>query len=283
MKISDCKPNHTAVRVSLWRALHCKIDDQPLVFNDPLGEKIVQDPDWQNRPDMEPEFCKIMRSSIIARSKYVEDYLLNPSTDEIDQYIILGAGLDTFGHRYKNKEKAIKIFEVDDESTIIWKKNRLQSIGLEELNNLYYIPINLDGNNWIEKLIETPFDFSKPTLISSLGLSMYLSKESNVELLKLIFSKFNSSIFIMSYLQSIELLSKTEQETMKFVMNRTREAGTPFKSLFRPQELLKLATEIGYKNCEIITGEDLYEMYFSDRNDKLNPGNTEHLLVLKNY
>lgn len=89
-------PEHTAVRVALWRALHVVHDSAPHVFVDEIGEKLVDEEGWRDRPDMNPEFSKNMRASIVGRARFVEDLLISQLENGICQYIILGAGLDTF-------------------------------------------------------------------------------------------------------------------------------------------------------------------------------------------
>ena len=91
-------PDNTAIRTALWRALHRQMDAKPPVLEDEVGLKLVAPKDdWQQRPDM--KFTKRLRASIIARARFVEDLVMEQSKKGIEQYVILGAGLDTFAQR----------------------------------------------------------------------------------------------------------------------------------------------------------------------------------------
>jgi len=92
-------PDNTAVRVAMWRALHVQADPLPHILEDEIGLKLVAPEEgWQNRPDMSP-FTRAFRASILARARFIEDLVAEQTARGIDQYVILGAGLDTFAQR----------------------------------------------------------------------------------------------------------------------------------------------------------------------------------------
>src|SRR5688572_22709537 len=92
-------PDSTAVRVALWRALHVEVDPPPHVFEDKLGLKLAAPDDgWRSRPDMSP-FTRPFRASILARARFIEDLVDQLAARGVRQYVILGAGLDTFAQR----------------------------------------------------------------------------------------------------------------------------------------------------------------------------------------
>ena len=96
------EPDHTAVRVALWRALHVQIDPPPHVIEDEIGFRLIAPgDDWRDRPDMDPEGTKYMRASIVARARFIEDLVTEELGHGVRQYVILGAGLDTFPIRRK--------------------------------------------------------------------------------------------------------------------------------------------------------------------------------------
>ncbi len=93
-------PENTAVRVALWRALHVQVDALPHVLEDEIGLKLVApDDDWRSRPDMDPQFTRLFRASIVARARFIEDLVVEEAGRGVGQYVILGAGLDTFAQR----------------------------------------------------------------------------------------------------------------------------------------------------------------------------------------
>ena len=124
------EPNHTAVRTALWRALHVQVDSAPHIIEDEIGLKLVAPQDgWQQRPDMDPDFTRRVRVSIAARARFVEDLVVEQSEKGIRQYVILGAGLDTFAQRRPEIAGNMQIFEIDQPDTLAWKRQRLIELG----------------------------------------------------------------------------------------------------------------------------------------------------------
>ena len=93
-------PDNTAARTALWRALHVQVDATPHILEDEIGlQLIAPDDEWKQRPDMHPDFTKRLRASILARARFVEDLVIEQSKQGSGQYVVLGAGLDTFAQR----------------------------------------------------------------------------------------------------------------------------------------------------------------------------------------
>ena len=121
-------PDSTAVRVALWRALHVELDPPPHVLNDIIGLRLAEpDPDWRTRGDMHPEGTRAFRASIVARARFLDDLVVEQAAAGIGQYVILGAGLDTFAQRHP--DVGLHIYEVDQPGTQEWKRRRLTEEG----------------------------------------------------------------------------------------------------------------------------------------------------------
>jgi methyltransferase (TIGR00027 family) len=136
------QPDNTAVRTALWRALHVQADAKPHILDDELGLQLVAPPDgWQDRPDM--KFTKRLRASIVARARFIEDLIIKQSKNGIEQYVILGAGLDTFAQRRPDVASHLQIFEIDQPDTLAWKQMRLMELGFGVPNSLHFVPVNL--------------------------------------------------------------------------------------------------------------------------------------------
>lgn len=113
----DQVPDQTAVRVALWRAVHVQLDPPPHVLDDEIGLRLVDPPaDWRERGDMDPAATSRFRASIVARCRFVED-LLTEQAGTVDQYVLLGAGLETFAQRRPEIAGRFRIFEVDRPET----------------------------------------------------------------------------------------------------------------------------------------------------------------------
>lgn len=276
------QPEHTAVRVALWRALHTELDEKPFVFEDSIGAQIVGEDSWRNRPDMNPDFCKPMRASTTGRARFIEDLINEKLKESIDQYVILGAGLDTFAQRNPNLMSKISVFEIDQPGPQKWKQNRIKELQLACPDNLHFIPVDFEsGESWTEMLAQSKFDLSKPAIIVSTGVSMYLSKEANKKLLSETAKFQKGSIFAMTFMLALELLEEKERQLMRFVMNKAAESNTPFLSLFQPDDIVKMAKGSGFSSADYISASDLFKKYFSKRTDALNAGNAEAFLLAR--
>lgn len=275
-------PEHTAVRVALWRALHVQIDPKPHVFTDEVGLKIIAEDSWRNRPDMNPNFSKNMRASIVGRARFIEDTVEEQVKQGVTQYVILGAGLDTFAQRRPEIASHLQVFEVDQPGPQAWKQKRLTEIGLATPDWLHFVPVNFEtGQSWWDKLIASGFDASKPAVVVSTGVSMYLTREVNVATFRQMAKLAPGSTFAMTFMLALDLLDPKERLLMEFVMKKAEESGTSFLSLFSPPEILEMAKRAGFKKSSFVSGDELYQRYFANRSDGLRAGNAEAFLVAK--
>lgn len=273
-------PEHTAVRVALWRALHVQIDPKPHVLTDEIGLKLVAEEGWRNRPDMNPQFSKGMRASIVARARFIEDLVEEKLKQGITQYVILGAGLDTFAQRRPEIASQMHIFEVDQPGPQAWKRKRLTETGFDLPTWLHFVPVDFEaGQSWWEQLISEGFNQNKPAIVVSTGVSMYLTREANLATLRQLSKLPPRSTFATTFMLSLDLLEADERAVMEFVMKKAKESGTPFVSLFSPPEMMALAHEGGFKKSQYVSAQDLYQRYFAHRTDGLHAGNAEAFLV----
>jgi methyltransferase (TIGR00027 family) len=274
-------PDSTAVRVALWRALHVQIDSLPHILEDEIGLQLVSpESNWRQRPDMHPQGTSGYRAAIVARARYVEDLVLEQIRRGINQYVILGAGLDTFAQRRPEVAIDLNIFEVDQAGTQEWKRLRLIESGFSIPSRLRFVPVNLEaGEAWAEKLAASGFVLSQPAVIASTGVSMYLTKEANLMTLRQVASFFPGSVFAMTFLLPLELIHPEERSQHQKVYERARAAGTPFVSFFEPSEIMALAREAGFKNVSHISNKEMIQRYFANRNDGLRPSKGEEFLI----
>ena len=274
-------PDDTAVRTALWRALHTEIDAQPLVFDDRIGLQLVApDEQWRNRPDMGP-FTKPFRASIVARARFVEDVVQEQAARGISQYVILGAGLDTFAQRKRDLASGMNVFEIDQPATQEWKRERLTELGYGVPSTLHFVPVDFEaGNTWWEQLAASGFDASKPAVVASTGVSMYLSKEAVMATLQQVATFTPGSTLVMSFMLPIELNDPDIRAGVERAAAGAKASGTPWLSFFKPAEILALARDAGFVKVEHVSAAALAERYFANRADDLRPPrNSEELLV----
>lgn len=274
-------PENTAVRVALWRALHVQVDAAPHVFEDALGLKLAApDDDWQKRPDMSP-FTRPFRASILARARFVEDLVGEQVAQGVAQYVILGAGLDTFAQRRPELASRLRVFEVDQPGPQEWKRRRLVELGLGVPPFLQLVPVDFErGEAWLSRLAESGFDAGQPTIVASTGVSMYLTRDAIAATLRQIAALARGSTLVMSFMLPIELADPEVRPGIEAAARGARASGTPFISFFRPEEMLALAREAGFRDVKHVSAAALAERYFSGRADGLRPpNNSEELLV----
>jgi len=275
-------PDHTAIIVALWRALHVQIDAQPHVFTDEIGAKLVGEENWRDREDMDPEFSKPMRASIVGRARFIEDLVEEQIKYGVTQYVILGAGLDTFAQRRPEIASRLHIFEIDQPSTQAWKQQRLVELGFNIPEWLHFVSVNFeDIQSWWQQLNAAGFDNSKPAIVVSTGVSMYLTKEANLATLEQAVSLAPNSTFAMTFMLALDSLEPKEKSMMEFVMKKAHESGTPFLSLYSPEDMLSTAKVAGFKSPQYVSAEEIYQRYFANRKDGLRAGNAEAFLVAK--
>lgn len=274
-------PDNTAVRVALWRALHLEADSPPHVFEDEVGLKLAApDAGWQARPDMSP-FTRPFRASILARARFLEDLVAEQAAVGVGQYVILGAGLDTFAQRRPDLTSRLSVFEIDQPGPQAWKRQRLIDLGFGIPPFLKLVPVDFEaGDDWWTRLAEAGFDPGKPALVASTGVSMYLTKEAVTATLRQIAGLAPGSTLAMSFLVPIGLMDAEVRPGMERAIEGARASGTPFLSFFSPSEMLALAREAGFKEVRHVSAGMLAQRYFSGRTDGLRPpNNAEELLV----
>jgi methyltransferase (TIGR00027 family) len=229
---------------------------------------------------MNPEFSKSMRASITGRARFIEDLVEEQAKLGVDQYIILGAGLDTFAQRRPELSSMMQIFEVDQPGPQEWKKKRLSELNFKNPSGLHFVPVDFEaGESWWEKLRTAGFSEKKPAVVVSTGVSMYLTRETNQSTLGQLATLAPGSTFAMTFMLSLELLPEHERSIMEFVMKKAEASGTPFLSLFHPEDIQKMARVAGFKKARYVSAGDLYQKYFATRTDGLNAGSAEAFLV----
>ena len=182
----DVAPDSTAARVALWRALHVEADPPPHVLEDEIGLKLLApDEGWRSRGDMDPQFTRPFRASIVARARFIEDLVVEQAGHGLSQYVILGAGLDSFAQRRPEIASRLRVFEVDRPGPQAWKRQRLIELGFGVPDWLRFVPVDFEsGGSWRDELMTAGFDEKKPAIVVSTGVSMYLTKDANAATLR---------------------------------------------------------------------------------------------------
>jgi methyltransferase (TIGR00027 family) len=274
------QPDSTAVRTALWRALHLEVDAPPHVLDDRIGLQLAApDPDWRRRPDMNEYATPGVRASIVARARFIEDLVTEQADHGVGQYVLLGAGLDTFAQRRPEVASRLTIFEVDQPGPQAWKRQRLVELGFGIPEWLRMVPVNFESTSWWDGLLAHSFDADKPAVVASLGVSMYLTREATTATLRQSQALAPGSTLAMTFMRPVELVGPDEQLIHRATDAAARAAGTPFISYYAPEEIVAMARDAGFATARHVTADDYARRYFADRSDGLRPLMTEELLV----
>ena len=275
------QPDNTAVRVALWRALHSEVDAPPHVFEDEVGLKLAAPEEgWRNRPDMS-SFTRPFRASILARARFIEDLVAEQVAVGVTQYVILGAGLDTFAQRRPELASRLIVFEIDQPGPQAWKRQRLIDLGFGIPPFLRLVPVDFEaGDAWWERLKQSGFDSDRSAVVASTGVSMYLTRDAIATTLRRAASLAPGSTLAMSFMLPIELADPEVRPGIERAAAGARANGTPFISFFKPTEIVTMAHDAGFKEVHHVSAAMLAERYFAGRTDGLRPpNNSEELLV----
>jgi len=270
-------PESSAIRVALWRAMHVEVDPPPHVLEDEIGLRLAAPDDgWRRRPDMDAQGTRLFRASIVARTRFIEDLVAQGT----GQYVILGAGLDTFAQRQPELASKRTMFEVDQPGPQAWKRARLIELGYGIPEWLRFVPVDFEaGDDWRQRLPAAGFDPVKPAIVASTGVSMYLTKDATAATLRQVAAMAPGSTFAMTFLLPLELADPEVRLGFEQAERGARAAGTPFISFFTPPEIVALAREAGFREVEHVSAARLAERYFAGRTDGLRPPGGEELLV----
>jgi methyltransferase (TIGR00027 family) len=261
--------------------MHVQVDAPPHVLEDEVGLQIAApDADWRSRPDMDPDGTRLFRASIVARARFIDDLVADQARRGVSQYVILGAGLDTFVQRRPDFASRLRVFEIDQPGTQAWKRQRLVDLGFGVPEWLHLVPVDFEaGASWRDELAAAGFDAARPAVVASAGVSMYLTRETNAATLRDVAALAPGSTLAMTFLLPKELTDADERPGLQQTEQGARAAGTPFISFFSPPEILAMARDAGFRDAHHVSSETLNERYFAGRPDGLRTPRGEDMLV----
>ena len=264
------RASRTALRVAIRRAAH-QVIDRPRVLDDPIAVPLIG-PGFER--DMERAMHPVARDFrlfMASRSRYAEDRLAAAVAQGVKQYVVLGAGLDTFA--YRNPFAGLRVFEVDFPATQQWKHELLAEAKIGVPGNLTYVPFDFEHKTLAEGLAESGFDAGAPAFFGWLGVVPYLTLEAFRSTLAAIGRLPEGSGVSFDYVFSPETLSAKRRQVFDTLAKRVEAAGEPFRLFFAPDELEKELRRAGFRRVEQVDSDGMNELYFKDRADglKLSP------------
>ena len=258
--------------MALRRAAHQLHDARPLVFDDPLAvsilgpeyrEELSRTPDKAKRP-----FSAGLRAFMVTRARLAEDTLADAQAQYgVRQYLVLGAGLDTFA--YRNPYTDVQVFEVDHPATQAWKLERLSTAKIDVPQSTTHVAVDFEKDSLTEKLDAAGFDMTIPTVTAWLGVVPYLTLEAFRDTTGLLGSFAAGSEVIFDYSQPAEVLSPREQLMLKSLSERVALAGEPFRLFFTPESLQQELTIAGLEVAHDYNSREMTAKYLDHRKDGL--------------
>jgi methyltransferase (TIGR00027 family) len=260
--------SRTALSVALRRAAH-QLHDSPIVFNDPIAVPILgaEYQEQLRRTPLRPDrpFSTALRAFLVARSRYAEDHLERAVKNGVKQYVLLGAGLDTFA--YRNPYPQLRVFEVDHPATQQWKRELLRRNLIVIPESLSYTPVDFERQSLAEQLCDAGFDRTAPAFFAWLGVVPYLTQEAFRATLSFIADQPAGSGLVLDYSQPRDVLPLLERLAHDSLASRVEKAGEPFRLFFTP---LAMAAELSrFHGLEDLGGVEINARYFTGRTDQL--------------
>jgi methyltransferase (TIGR00027 family) len=229
---------------------------------------------------MDPKGTRWFRAGIVARARFVEDLVAEQADRGVTQYVILGAGLDTFAQRRPELASRLRVFEVDQPGPQAWKRRRLHELGFGVPEWLRLVPVDFErGASWWEQLAAEGFERGRPAVVVSTGVTLYLSKGANAATLRQMAELVPASTLALTFLLPSGLVNEVLRPGFEAAQKGARAAGTPFLSFYTSEEMLTTASDAGFREVQHVSASRLNERYFAERSDGLRTAGGEELLV----
>jgi methyltransferase (TIGR00027 family) len=269
----------------MMRAAHLLFDGEPKIFSDPLalslsglnGEAALKAALARFAATLATdvgEACaqatmKYLRAGITTRSRFAEDELDRALERGVAQYVILGAGLDSFAYRRKALLPRLRVFEVDLPSSQRWKRERLRAVNLSEPNGLVFVPLDLERQTLVKTLRAAGYHVEEPGYFSWLGTTQYLKTDAVFKTLEEIASLVPGSEVVFTYHVPEDALEEHNRQVRHVLNARAARGGAPWVSSFDPAALVVRLKTLGFADAMDFGPEQAEARYFTCRTDAL--------------
>ena len=279
------RPSLTAERAALRRAAHRLLDD-PRVHEDPLAIEILgperaaalrADP---RRHESDP-LAPVLRAFLTVRSRVAEAALAEAVAAGVRQYVVLGAGLDTFA--YRNPHPALRVFEVDHPATQSWKRERLADSRIAVPDGVAFVAVDFDEDPPLAAVLRAAgLREREASFFSWLGVTPYLQPESVLATLTALAPlAAGGGGVAFDYRVPTESLPPSRRAAIEALAARVAAAGEPFRGAFEPEALAAALRAMGFRDIRDLDADALNAAFFSARTDGLRVGGTGHVLTAK--
>jgi methyltransferase (TIGR00027 family) len=292
--MEEGRPSFTAIGAAMMRAAHVLLDEEPTILKDDFVLRLsglaskaalrtaldTLQAEFARRadPDRARAVVRHLRGSIVMRSRYTEDELSKAIARGVTQYVILGAGLDSFAYRRQDLAGVVRIFEVDYPATQQWKRARLRELGIEPPPNLRFIPLDFEQQPLRAGLQVEGYRPEAPAFFSWLGVVPYLTEEAVLRTLHEVASSAVGSEIVFDYAVPRALLNEEARHVWAVVEATSAARGEPTPSLFEPESLAAQVREGGFAHVWGLSAEEAFARYFASRADGLRNLGGQHFI-----
>lgn len=269
------EPSRTAMGVAMLRAVH-QLLDKPLILPDPVALPLLgasteaalrADPFALNDP-----LSRALRAAVVARSRFVEDALARCVAAGMQQYVVLGAGLDTFAYRNPFRDEGLRVFEVDHPGTQRWKQQLLSDAGIDIPPSIEYVPMDFERDDPSAALRQAGFRADQPACISWMGVTMYLTDDAVFSTLGALAAFAPGTCVCFDYRVPATMLDAIERAVLEAIEARATALGEPWLSAFDPEDLESRLLGLGFGSAQTTAGGEINERWFARREDGLRLG-----------
>jgi len=272
--------SRTALATAASRAAHLIVDDEPAIFTDVLalrllGERAGKFVGRHRAHDSHPAMAGT-RTLVATRGRYTEDRLAESAQRGVTQYVILGAGLDSFAYR-GGLAGQVRVFEVDHPATQQWKRGRLAAAGISVPGTVSFVPVDFETGSLLDSLAAAGLNLSEPVLVSWLGVIMYLTRPAISQTLTQLRRLAPGSELIVNYMLPAHLRDDDASAYARVVMPLASRAGERWLTFLTPGEMTALLTSHGFGPVTHVSQRDAVDAALWDRSDSLRPLNLSNL------
>lgn len=278
------QPSITAERVAIRRAVH-QLVDRPIIFADPLALRIVG-PAREQEIRADPHRAgggslgRAIRAHLVIRSSIAEEQLAQAVARGVRQYVVLGAGLDTFLCR--NPHHDLRVFEVDFPATQAWKQQRLRDAGLTVPDAAAFVPCEFARQSVVDALDQAGFDRGSPAFFSWLGVTMYLETPTTLRTIEALAPlAAGGGGLVFDYSVPPDSVGVVQRIGFKVLASRLARLGEPFIGFFDPAELAAVVRRAGLSQVEDLSSADLTARFLADRSDGMRLSGLGHVLCAR--
>ena len=268
------QPSFTALTAAAARAAHLIVDQAPPIFTDQMASVLLgeQAEEFIRYHRLHGEHLVLAgaRAQVTCRSRYTEDRLAGAAQRGVTQYVILGAGLDSFAYR-SALAKTVRVFEVDHPATQDWKRARLAAAQIPVPDSTAFVPADFEHHSLAAQLRAAGFDPGRPALVSWLGVTMYLTEPAIGRTLAEIGGFAAGTELVVNYMLPPGLRDADGGGYADLIMPVAAERGEPWLTFLAPEQMSALLDRHGFRMIEQVTHRDSIDAGLWDRSDALRP------------